>query len=116
MDFNDIEETNEDIDKEFNMDNNDNYLRWLLKDRWDSHLVASFNVIEGIVEFTCNDNYFNEMKYTTNDNLVVDQVFCINDHLKWVVHDFYIRANYIFFPKKTNKQVYIVICTNQNCK
>jgi hypothetical protein len=56
MDFNDIEETNEDIDEEFNMNNNDNYPGWLLKDRSDSHPVASFNVIEGIIEFACNGN------------------------------------------------------------
>jgi MuDR family transposase len=116
MDFNDMEETNEDIIEEFNMDNNDNYPGWLLKDRSDSHPVASFNAIEGIVEFICDGNYFNDMNYATDDNLAVDQVFCTKDHLKWVVHDFHIRANCTFLAKKTNKQVYIVVCTNQNCK
>jgi hypothetical protein len=61
MNFNDIEETNEDIDEEFNMDNNDNYLGWILKDRLDSHSVVSFNVIKGIVEFVYDGNYFNDM-------------------------------------------------------
>jgi MuDR family transposase len=116
MDFNDIEETNEDIDEEFNMNNNDNYPRWLFKDRSDSHPVASFNAIEGIIEFAYDDNYFNDMNYTTDDNLVVDQVFRTKDHLKWVVHDFHIRANRTFHAKKTNKQVYTVICTHQNYK
>jgi hypothetical protein len=100
MDFNDIEKTNEDIDEEFNMDNNDNYLGWLLKDRSDSHLVASFNVIEGIIEFACNGNYFNDMNYITDDNLIVDQVFRTKGHLKWVVRDFHIRANRTFHAKK----------------
>jgi hypothetical protein len=82
MNFNDMDEINEDIVEEFNMDNNENYPGWLLKDRSDSHPVASFIAIEGIVEFICDGNYFNDMNYATDDNLAVDQVFRTKDHLK----------------------------------
>jgi hypothetical protein len=81
MKINDIEETNEDIDEEFNKNNNDNYPGLLFKYRSDSHPIALFNVI-GILEFTCDSNYFNDVNYTTDDNLMVDQVFRIKDHLK----------------------------------
>jgi hypothetical protein len=40
------------------------------------------------------------MNYTTDDNFVVDQVFRIKGHLKWVVHDFHIRVNLTFHVKK----------------
>ena len=48
---------------------------WPLQDRSDSHPVASFNSIEGIVEFSGDGNYFNEQGYATDDSLSVGQKF-----------------------------------------
>ena len=42
---------------------------WPLRDRTDSHPVASFNSIEGIVEFRGDGNYFDEQGYASDDSL-----------------------------------------------
>jgi MuDR family transposase len=49
------------------------------------------------------------------DDLALGQCFQSKDYLKWVVHDFYITANHAFKKKKSNKSVYMIKCTNQNC-
>jgi hypothetical protein len=61
---------------------------WSLRDRSDSHLVASWNNINVIVNIISDCNYLDDEGYVTEDGLVLGQCFRSKDHLKWVVHDF----------------------------
>jgi hypothetical protein len=87
---------------------------WPLRDRSDSHPVASWNNINVIVDIIDDCNYFNDEGYVTEDGLALGQCFRPKDHLKWVVHDFHIKTNRTFKKRKSNKSVYTIECTNQN--
>jgi hypothetical protein len=79
---------------------------WPLRDRSNSHLVASWNNINVIVAIIGDCNYFDDEGYIMEDGLALGQCFRSKDHLKWVVHDFHIKTNHTFKKKKSNKSVY----------
>jgi hypothetical protein len=110
----DTEEDEENEENSASEFNNTNSTKWPLRDHLNFHPVASFNTIEWMVHFSEDGSYFNEMGYALDDNLMVVQVFSSKDHLKWVMHDFRIRSNHTFKNKKSNKQMYTVLYTNQN--
>jgi MuDR family transposase len=80
----------------------------------DSYLVASWNNIDVIVDIIGDCNYFDDEGCVTKDGLAIGQCFWSKDHLKWVVHDFLIKANRTFKKRKSNKNVHTIECTDQN--
>jgi hypothetical protein len=72
--------------------------------------MASFNIIEGMVHFIEDGSYFNDMRYALDDSLMVGHMFRTKYHLKWVMRDFYIRANRTFKIKCTSKPFPLLIC------
>jgi hypothetical protein len=79
---------------------------WPLRNQSDSHLVASWNNINAIVDIIGDCNYFDDEGYVTEDGLALGQYFRSKDHLKWVIYDFHIKTNRTFKKRKSNKSVY----------
>jgi MuDR family transposase len=111
MDFTSFEDLNYNSEEELY----ETMTSWPLRDRSDSHLVASWNNIDVIVDIIGECNYFDDEGYATEDGLAVGHCFRSKDHLKWVVHDFHIKANHTFKKRKSNKSMYTIECTDQNC-
>jgi MuDR family transposase len=111
IDFTPFEEPNYNSEKKLY----ETITSWPLRDRSDSHSVASWNNINVIVDIIGDCNYFNDEGYVTEDGLTIGQCFRSKDHLKWIVHDFHIKANRTFKNRKSNKSVYTIECTDQNC-
>jgi hypothetical protein len=88
---------------------------WPLRDRSDSHPVASFNDIDAILSIIGDGHYFDDNGYVTEDGLGVCQFYCSKDHLKWVVHHYHINMNRTFRVRHSNKSVWTIECTNQEC-
>jgi MuDR family transposase len=89
---------------------------WPLRDRSDSHPIVSWNNINAIVDKISDCNYFDDEWYVTEDGLALGQCFRSKDNLKWVVHDFHIKMNLTFKKRNSNKSVYTIKCTDQNCQ
>jgi hypothetical protein len=66
-----------------------------------------------IVDIIDDCNYFDDEGYVTEDGLALGQCFWSKDHLKWVVHDFYIKANRTF---KKKSQIKVCIRSNAPTK
>jgi adenylosuccinate synthase len=67
-----------------------------------------------IVDIIDDCNYFDDEGYVTEDGLALRQCFRLKDYLNCVVYDFHIKAN-CTFKKKSNKNMYAIECTDQNC-
>jgi MuDR family transposase len=88
---------------------------WPLRDRSDSHSVTLWNNINVIVDIIGDCNYFDDEGYVTKNGSTLGQCFRSKDHLKWFVYDFHIKMNHTFKKRKSNKSVYTIECTDQNC-
>jgi MuDR family transposase len=111
MNFTPFEDTNYNSKKELH----ETMTSWPLRDRSYSHPVASWNNIDAIVDIIGDYNYFDDEGYVTEDGLALGQCFWSKDYLKWIVYDFHIKANRTFKKRKSNKSVYTIECTDQNC-
>jgi hypothetical protein len=104
IDFTPFEDLNYNSEEELH----ETITSWPLRDRSDSHLVASWNNIDVIVDIIGDCNYFDDEGYVTEDGLAVGRRFRSKDHLKWVVYDFHIKANHTFKKRKSNKSVHTI--------
>jgi hypothetical protein len=80
MDFTHFEDSNYNSKEELQ----ETMTSWPLRHRSDSHLVASRNNIDAIVDIIDDCNYFDDEGYVTEDGLALGQCFRSNDHLKWI--------------------------------